>query len=119
MSNNPADNMYCMVSFADKDGKSHGNHPQILEIQGVVWFATEELAREYYMMLKPELRDNDNVFPMQEEQLSWHFDVNSSYVKHMKTRTRLINQVLLYIQTIIMVHLCLIIMENKYSYEIK
>ena len=83
MSNNPADNMYCMVSFADKDGKSHGNHPQILEIQGVVWFATEELAREYYMMLKPELRDNDNVFPMQEEQLSWHFDVNSSYVKHM------------------------------------
>ena len=41
------------------------------------------------MMLKPELRDNDNVFPMQEEQLSWHFDVNSSYVKHMKTRTRL------------------------------
>ena len=53
MSNNPADNMYCMVSFADKDGKSHGNHPQILEIQGVVWFATEELAREYYMMLKP------------------------------------------------------------------
>ena len=43
--NNPADNMYCMVSFADKDGKSHGNHPQILEIQGVVWFATEELAR--------------------------------------------------------------------------
>ena len=89
MSNNPADNMYCMVSFADKDGKSHGNHPQILEIQGVVWFATEELAREYYMMLKPELRDNDNVFPMQEEQLSWHFDVNSSYVKHMKTRTRL------------------------------
>ena len=89
MSNNPADNMYCMVSFADKDGKSHGDHPQILEIQGVVWFATEDLAREYYMMLKPELRDNDHVFPMQEEQLSWHFDVNSSYIKHMKTRTRL------------------------------
>ena len=82
MSNNPADNMYCMVSFQNKE-------PQILEIQRVVWFATEELAREYYMMLKPELRDNDNVFPMQEEQLSWHFDVNSSYVKHMKTRTRL------------------------------
>ena len=41
------------------------------------------------MMLKPELRDNDNVFPMQEEQLSWHFDIQSSYIKHMKTRTRL------------------------------
>ena len=62
MSNNPADNMYCMVSFADKDGKSHGDHPQILEIQGVVWFATEDLAFQYYMMLKPELRDNDHVF---------------------------------------------------------
>ncbi len=80
--NNPADNMYCMVSFQNKE-------PQILEIQGVVWFATEDLAREYYMMLKPELRDNDHVFPMQEENLPWHFDVNSSYIKHMKTRTRL------------------------------
>ena len=29
--NNPADNMYCMVSFQNKE-------PQILEIQGVVWF---------------------------------------------------------------------------------
>ena len=29
------------------------------------------------------------MYLMQEEQLSWHFDVNSSYVKHMKTRTRL------------------------------
>jgi hypothetical protein len=26
---------------------------------------------------------------MQEEQLSWHFDIQSSYIKHMKTRTRL------------------------------
>ena len=91
MSNNPADNMYCMVSFADKDGKSHGNHPQILEIQGVVWFATEELAYQYYMMLKPELRDNDHVFPMQEEQLSWNFDVNSDYVKNMKYKKRLLS----------------------------
>ena len=82
-------NMYCMVSFADKNGKSHGDHPQILEIQGVVWFATEDLAFQYYMFLKPELRDNDHVFPMLEENLSWHFDIDSSYVKHMKTRTRL------------------------------
>ena len=40
--NNPADNMYCMVSFQNKE-------PQILEIQGVVWFATEALAYTYYM----------------------------------------------------------------------
>ena len=89
--NNPADNMYCLVSFADKDGNPHKDlgHPKILEIQGVVWFATEDLAREYYMMLKPELRENDTVFPVHEEDLSIHFNVNSSYVKHMKTRTRL------------------------------
>ena len=80
--NNPADNMYCMVSFQNKE-------PQILEIQGVVWFATEDLAYNYYMMLKPELRENDTVFPVQEEDLSIHFNTNSHYVKHMKTRTRL------------------------------
>ena len=80
--NNPADNMYCMVSFQNKE-------PQILEIQGVVWFATEDLAYDYYMMLKPELRENDTVYPVQEKDLSIHFNTNSHYVKHMKTRTRL------------------------------
>ena len=92
MSNNPADNMYCMVSFADKNGKSHGDHPQILEIQGITWFETEDLAFKYYMFLKPELRDNDHVFPMLEENLSWHFDINSDYIKDMKyNKTRLIS----------------------------
>ena len=80
--NNPADNMFCMVSFQNKE-------PQILEIQGVVWFATEDLAYNYYMMLKPELRENDTVFPVQEKDLGIHFNINSHYVKHMKTRTRL------------------------------
>ena len=83
MSNNPADNMYCMVSFQNP------KEPQILEIQGVVWFATEDLAYNYYMMLKPELRENDTVYPVQEKDLSIHFNTNSHYVKHMKTRTRL------------------------------
>ena len=61
-------NMYCMVSFADKNGKSHGDHPQILEIQGVVWFATEDLAFQYYMFLKPELRE-EYVYPVEERDL--------------------------------------------------
>jgi len=82
--NNPADNMYCMVSFQNKE-------PQILEIQGVVWFATEDLAFQYYMFLKPELRDNDHVFPMLEENLSWHFDINSDYIKDIKYKTRLLS----------------------------
>ena len=62
-------NMYCMVSFADKNGKSHGDHPQILEIQGITWFETEDLAFKYYMFLKPELRE-EYVYPVQENELS-------------------------------------------------
>ena len=87
---NPADNYCCMVSFADKNSQSHGDlgHPKILEIQGVVWFATEDLAYQYYMMLKPELRE-DHVYPIDEENLSWHFDCGSDYIKKMKTETRL------------------------------
>ena len=65
---NPADNMYCMVSFADSD------NPKILEIQGVVWFATEDLAYDYYMMLDEKFRE-DSVYPIQEEHLCYHFRV--------------------------------------------
>ena len=79
---NPADNYCCMVSFADKD------NPKILEIQGVVWFATDDLAYQYYMFLKPELRE-DHVYPVDEENLPWHFNVGSDYIKEMKTKTRL------------------------------
>jgi len=88
--NNPADNMYCLVSFADKDGNPHKDlgHPKILKIQGVVWFATEDLAYDYYMMLDEKHRE-DHVYPMLEENLSWHFNVGSDYIKKMKTETRL------------------------------
>ena len=79
---NPADNYCCMVSFADKD------NPKILEIQGVTWFATDDLAYQYYMFLKPELRE-DHVYPVDEENLPWHFDCGSDYIKDMKTKTRL------------------------------
>ena len=87
---NPADNMYCLVSFADKDGTPHKDlgHPNILEIQGVVWFSTEDLAYDYYMMLDEKHRE-DHVYPMLEENLSWHFNVGSDYIKKMKTETRL------------------------------
>ena len=87
---NPADNMYCLVSFADKGGTPHKDlgHPKILKIQGVVWFATEELAYDYYMMLDEKFRE-DHVYPILEENLSWHFNVDSDYIKKMKTETRL------------------------------
>ena len=82
---NIMNNHYCMLSIKNSD------RPEILEIQGVTWFETQELAYQYYMFLKPELRDNDHVFPMLEENLSWHFDVNSDYVKNMKYKTRLLS----------------------------
>ena len=88
--NNPADNMYCLVSFADRDGNPHKDlgHPKILKIQGVVWFATEDLAYHYYMMLDEKHRE-DHVYPMLENDLSNHFDIESDYIKKMKTETRL------------------------------
>jgi len=76
-------NYYCMVSIKDSD------RPEILEIQGVTWFATEELAYQYYMFLKPELRDNDTVFPVEEQDLPSFANINSEDIKIAKTKTRL------------------------------
>jgi len=80
---NPTDNYYCMVSIKDPD------KPEILEIQGVTWFATEELAFQYWMFLKPELRDNDTVFPVEEQDLSAFENLSSEDIKIAKTKTRL------------------------------
>jgi len=75
-------NYYCMVSIKDSD------RPEILEIQGVTWFATEELAYQYYMFLKPELRE-ENVFPVEEQDLSSFENISSEDIKIAKTKTRL------------------------------
>ena len=48
---------YCLISIKDSD------RPEILEIQGVTWFANKELLFQYYMFLKPELRE-ENVFQL-------------------------------------------------------
>jgi len=75
-------NYYCMVSIKDSD------RPKILEIQGVTWFATEELAYQYYMFLKPELRE-ENVFPVEEQDLSSFENISSEDIRIAKTKTRL------------------------------
>ena len=75
-------NHYCMVSIKDSD------RPEILEIQGVTWFATEELAYQYYMFLKPELRE-ENVFPVEEQDLPSFANISSEDIKIAKTKTRL------------------------------
>ena len=43
--------MYCIVDFAK------AGDPRILEIQGVVWFLTQDLAWEYYHFQKEELKN--------------------------------------------------------------
>ena len=79
---NPADNYSCMVSFKDQD------NPKILEIQGVTWFATKELLFQYYMFLKPELRE-ENVFPVEEQDLPAFENITSEDIRIAKTKTRL------------------------------
>ena len=75
-------NYYCLISIKDSD------RPEILEIQGVTWFATEELAYQYYMFLKPELRE-ENVFPVEEQDLSSFENISSEDIRIAKTKTRL------------------------------
>jgi len=71
-----------MVSIKDSA------RPEILEIQGVTWFATQELAYQYYMFLKPELRE-ENVFPVEEQDLPSFANISSEDIKIAKTKTRL------------------------------
>ena len=75
-------NHYCMVSIKDSD------RPEILEIQGVTWFETQELAYQYYMFLKPELRE-EYVYPVEERDLSAFENVKSEDIQIAKTKTRL------------------------------
>jgi len=77
-------NHYCMVSIKDSD------RPEILEIQGVTWFETQELAYQYYMFLKPELRE-EYVYPVEERDLSAFENVKSEDIQIAKYKTRLIS----------------------------
>ena len=75
-------NYYCMVSIKDSD------RPEILEIQGVTWFANKEFLFQYYMFLNPELRE-ENVFPVEEQDLSSFENISSEDIRIAKTKTRL------------------------------
>ena len=77
-------NHYCMVSIKDSD------RPEILKIQGVTWFETQELAYQYYMFLKPELRE-EYVYPVEERDLPAFENVKSEDIQIAKYKTRLIS----------------------------
>ena len=73
-----------MISIKDSD------KPKILDIQGVTWFETQELAYQYYMFLKPELRE-EYVYPVEEQDLPSFENITPEDVKVAKYKTRLIS----------------------------
>ena len=75
--------MYCIIDVAK------AGDPRILEIQGVVWFLTQDLAWEYYHFQKEELKNKQLAYCKSENDLHLHFNTNSEYIKRMKTKTRL------------------------------
>ena len=77
-------NHYCMISIKNSD------RPKILEIQGVTWFETQELAYQYYMFLKPELRE-EYVYPVEEQDLPSFENITPEDIKIAKYKTRLIS----------------------------
>ena len=77
-------NHYCMVSIKDSD------RPEILKIQGVTWFETQELLFQYYMFLKPELRE-EYVYPVQEQDLPSFENITPEDIEIAKYKTRLLS----------------------------
>ena len=73
-----------MISIKDSD------KPKILDIQGVTWFETQELAYQYYMFLKPELRE-EYVYPVEEQDLPSFENITPEDVKVAKYKTRLLS----------------------------
>ena len=78
-------NHYCVVSQTKK-GKA------IIELEGITWFAEEDVAHDFR---KRNILENDdylnvNTFVCNEDDLSFHFDCNSDYIKHKLTQTRFI-----------------------------
>ena len=81
---NIMNNHYCMLSIKNSD------RPEILEIQGVTWFATKELLFQYYMFLKPELRE-EYVYPVEEQDLPAFENITSEDIQIAKYKTRLLS----------------------------
>ena len=73
-----------MISIKDSD------KPKILDIQGVTWFETQELAYQYYMFLKPELRE-EYVYPVEARDLPSFENVKPEDIQIAKYKTRLLS----------------------------
>jgi hypothetical protein len=67
-----------------------GKDPKIIEVQGLTWFATEDLAYQYWGFMNEEFQNSIGAISViSEENLPYFFDCNSEYIKKKLTGTRL------------------------------
>jgi hypothetical protein len=67
------------------------NKNEIIEIQGITWFETEDLAWQYWGFMNETFQKLlGPVHCLNEGDLPYHFDCNSEYIKAKLTGTRLL-----------------------------
>ena len=68
-----------------------GKSPQIIEVQGITWFETDDLAYQYHGFMNDEWQKKIGpISVISEENLPYFFDCNSEYIKAKLTGTRLL-----------------------------
>ena len=68
-----------------------GENPKIIEIQGLTWFETDDLAYQYWGFMNDEFQKKIGAISViSEENLPYFFDCNSEYIKAKLTGTRLL-----------------------------
>ena len=68
-----------------------GKDPKIIEVQGLTWFETEDLAYQYWGFMNDEFQKKIGAISViSEENLPYFFDCNSEYIKAKLTGTRLL-----------------------------
>ena len=68
-----------------------GKDPKIIEVQGLTWFETDDLAYEYWGHMNMEFQKKIGpISVISEENLPYFFDCNSEYIKAKLTGTRLL-----------------------------
>ena len=68
-----------------------GENPKIIEIQGLTWFETDDLAYQYWGFMNNEFQKKIGAISViSEENLPYFFDCNSEYIKAKLTGTRLL-----------------------------
>ena len=68
-----------------------GENPKIIEVQGITWFETDDLAYQYWGFMNDEFQKKIGAISViSEENLPYFFDCNSEYIKAKLTGTRLL-----------------------------